>query len=233
MDELDRFAGFLAGRGTKWLEWFGTYSWRGADADCGIRARFRFHRTLAAALGPGAPAQAFPAVVGEILEWGGMQPLDDTDLEYTKKTMLLLQNPDDAAFAVDHEQVWGRRIASTSKVYAMSDPRRWTIYDSRVAAAVQVLVAAHLGDADLPPLLDFRQPPGRGGGGPITPNQRRRGFLRTSRVLRQATAMLDAAGVPRPAPAAGCPDDTGGWQVYHLEMALFMLGRNGGDLGDG
>lgn len=232
MDELDRFAGFLAGRGTKWLEWFGAYSWRGADADCGIRARFRLHRALTASLEPRAPAGAFPAAVGEILEWGGMRRLDDFDLDLTRATLTVLHTLGDDQFAVDHRQVFGRRIAATSKVYAMSDPRRWTIYDSRVGLAIQALVAAHLGDADLPERLDFRQPPARGDP-PITPAQARRGFLRASRVLRQTAALLDVAGVPRPACAVGCADDTGGWQVYHLEMALFMLGRNGGDLGDG
>lgn len=230
MDELDQFAAFLAGLGGNWQEWFASYSWQGADSDCGIRARFRLHRTLEAALQPGARAEAFQEVVGHILEWGGMKPLDDSDLRYTLATLSEFRLNGDERFALDSDLVWSNRIASTSKIYAMSDPRRWTIYDSRVGLAMRALATGYKEGARLPELLDFRVPPGRGGGGYITPNQARRGFLRTSRVLRQTAHQLNAAGVPRPAQALGCSEDTGGWQVYHLEMALFMLGRNDGDI---
>jgi len=117
----------------------------------------------------------------------------------------------------------GRRIASTSKVYAMVDPSRWAIYDSRVARALALLVA-YSGAVDVK-LTALPQPPGRvaGRAAPGFPTLQAAGtrqaalaFVYASWLIRGIAAELNVRAIASP---AGTP-----WTVMHVELALFTAG---------
>jgi hypothetical protein len=122
------------------------------------------------------------------------------------------------------DSVLGRRIAGTSKVYAMYAPHHWVIYDSRLARGLALLVAA--GPADRRrDLTDFPQPPGRDAGRGVAgfpgisvnaTSQAVLAFVYASWFARALAAELELGSVPRPA------NDR--WSPMHIEMALFEAG---------
>lgn len=112
----------------------------------------------------------------------------------------------------------------------MYDPEWWTIYDSRVAAALAKLVGRWRrteGGAGADHLLLFGLPAGRGGRrGDVesrfpmlaTPNQLRLNFIYASWLMRLIAAEVSVIESPIPG---------GNWAVVHVEMVLFMLGKEG------
>jgi hypothetical protein len=58
------------------------------------------------------------------------------------------------------DSIPGSRIATVSKVYAASDPERWVIYDSRVAAALAHLVRRYWNASGGEPLAGLLRFPG-------------------------------------------------------------------------
>lgn len=118
-------------------------------------------------------------------------------------------------------------VASVSKVYEMHDLGSWTIYDSRVATGLALLVQSwwdHLGGDELGDLLRFPCPLPRSGREPPagfprlrTPPQARLGFIYASWLCKALASRLNESfGPPLP--------DTR-WSPYHVEMVMWMLGK--------
>jgi hypothetical protein len=194
------------------------YEWNGADWRGGLDARAVMHSQLARAAGPSNLAD----VVAEIVSWGGLPPLSAKAIESVLGSLPVL----DQLATTDEPPaaLYADRIPAVSKVYAMYEPSRWVIYDSRVARGLALLVSEAVGSGSLPAALVFPQPPGRTGlrpeGFPVlgTEKQARLGFVYASWFAQDVAGQIELA----------CPDPAG-WDVRHVEMALFMLGRpNGG-----
>ncbi len=197
-----------------WVDLMTSYDWRGADWHAGLSARESMHRRLIAA----ATTPARSTVVAEIVDWGGLTPLPLPAVDRVLGSIPLLDLLA-ASGQAPPDDVYAKRIASVSKVYAMHSPSQWIIYDSRVARGLALLVLHLFGEEDLPLLLRFPQPPGRTGaparGLPAlgSDRQARRAFVYASWFSKEVAACI----------TGGCPDPRG-WDLRHVEMALFMLG---------
>jgi hypothetical protein len=172
------------------------------------------HRQLVEAAGPENLADA----VAKIVNWGSLPPLSPEAVERVLGSLPVLDQ-----LAITDEPpaaLYADRIPAVSKVYAMYELSRWVIYDSRVARGLALLVSEAVGSGSLPSALVFPQPRGRTGlrpnGFPMlgTEKQARLGFIYASWFAQDLADQID---LPCPNPA--------GWDVRHVEMVLFMLGR--------
>jgi hypothetical protein len=197
------------------LDWAGLlrrYQWNG-DWRAGISARRRFASLLHSA----ADHDRLLGVMDEIRSCGGLRPLGrDLSAEVARSLSIL-----DALAATDAappRDLCGTRIATTSKVYAMYDLRRWVIYDSRVAWALACLLRDWSRDTPGPP-ISFPQPQGRNGqlfpGAPASASARQSAlaFVYASWLCQAIATRIDGV----------CPD-AAGWSATHVEMALFTIG---------
>jgi len=181
--------------------------------------------------------------VNEIMKWGGMTPYSLSFAGDIRKALHVLQHE-------TQNSAWisgclanldtGGTIASMSKVYEMFDPQKWTIYDSRVACALACLVrrfwTANNKEVD-DDILRFPVP-GRKNKGWRRPqgfpavsggHQGSLAFVYASWLLRQVAEILRNNPTKYDAPPTvgqptKCSPLHANWQVYHLEMALWMLG---------
>ncbi len=190
------------------------YRWKG-DWRAGLTTR----RQLAGDLMSAGSSEAWQAAVDAITNWGGVPLLRGSALSLTRASLTSLDRLREGEVRRASD-IFGHRIATVSKVYAMHDLDRWTIYDSRVAWTLEAIKAVLIerGRVDEVP-APFHQPPGRTAPGfrgvprVRTDAHGRDSFLRGSELLYTI-----ARHVPQP-----CPDE-GGWRVVHLEMAAFALG---------
>lgn len=186
-------------------------------------------------------------LVNKILKWGGLGrfPFKDDEISEVKKSIKQLRN-----FEMDNFENWernlaGRRIASFSKVYEFYNPCQWTIYDSRVGRTLQYFVKKYfeqnLGQIEnSKDLLGFRCPnsPTRGpiSGNVIgytfaivnTPTQGRLGFLYASWLFKAISEKLNEGKIPLPIQVREILQERRlplEWQVYHVEMVMFMIGK--------
>lgn len=104
----------------------------------GINTRHNFHNRLVEAIPYGI--QQIQPIVDEIMTWGGMKKYPVTN-ELLQSFHIL------DALAMGNHTNWqnliGKRIASTSKIYEMYNPNCWSIYDSRVGNGLQFLVSLY------------------------------------------------------------------------------------------
>ena len=179
-----------------------------------------------------------------VVDWGHMKGYGLKFAPLIRKALDILRDEtEDATWALETtaDLDAGNRIAPISKVYHMFDPHRWIIYDSRVATALACLVRRFWNekgqevDAEL---LRFPCPPRRGerwsrpkgfpgcGGG----LQGSLGFVYASWLSRQVAEYLKGNSrfgtppiVETPFVRLSLQPD---WQVYHIEMVLWMLGKS-------
>jgi len=134
------------------------------------------------------------------------------------------------------------RIAAHSKIYETFEPNKWTIYDSRVAAALVCLVykyweqeeqaiASGVLQLPVPPrnLLGWQRPHPSEFPAVNNVHQASLAFVYASWLLRSVAEIL------RSRPQYGYPPTMEhaeryspldpNWQVYHVEMALWMMGN--------
>ena len=179
----------------------------------GIWARRRFESRLRSA----SDHDHLSTVMDEIRSWGGLRPLGPRLSGEIARSLPILDALATSEAAPPRE-LCGSRIATTSKVYAMYDLRRWVIYDSRVAWALASLLHRWSREAAEPPIR-FPQPPGR--------NARPFPEVPTLASARQgALAFVYASWLCQSIATtitAVCPDPTG-WSATHVEMALFTIG---------
>jgi hypothetical protein len=215
----------LGGR-TGWAAQLKAYRWRGKDWVWRINKAEELHAAF-------ERAHDAKAIEG-VLKFGGMWTRGCAVTPWTVRGGDALAGVDAGDWS-SWSSIPGTRIASVSKVYAAADPTRWTIYDSRVAAALTHLVRRHwnaVGGEDHPGLLRFPVPPHRPIRGERLPAEgfkkhypsptraphARLAFVYASWLSRCMLVRLNEVEAP--------PDPIGSWQPLHIEMALFTLGED-------
>ncbi|OGD52459.1 hypothetical protein A3K80_00040 [Candidatus Bathyarchaeota archaeon RBG_13_38_9] len=128
------------------------------------------------------------------------------------------------------------RVAARSKIFEMYVPTKWVIYDSRVANALACLTSKFTNNT--PDILSWPIPQGRGKnfsrapgyGGCHTKDQGSLGFIYASWLcytvadtLRSNVVNFGCPTFSYPAGTLSIPTNT--WQTYHVEMVLFMIGK--------
>lgn len=201
------------------------YKYRGGVADFqkGISTRLIFHEELRNALHT-SDLEALQSTIAKIMRWGGMKTYkrEPSDIINSFRILDSLENG-----YGEWKELIGNRIAATSKIYAMYAPRLWSIFDSRVGKAIQILVSLYQRDRNnTAEYLEFQCPPGRNreamNGFKLlsSPQQAILGFLYASWLFRAIAAGLNEKRIPLPEPL-----QNERWWVDHIEMVFFMIGR--------
>ena len=234
---------------TGWIAWFTNFGWgkclNGGPAwERGVVNRARYHDKLKSVLNNSD--NHLISVVNEIIvDWHGMGKDSSYPLKFApgiRKALHLLRNEiENSAWIpkqIDDLDTGGT-IASMSKIYQMIDPHKWTIYDSRVATGLACLVRrfwSGCGEENDSDLIRFcvpsRKIPGwkKPVGFPSCSGSRQGclGFIYASWLLRQVAEIMRSDskyGIPPTVEIQNTIQQLdGNWQVYHLEMALWMLG---------
>lgn len=220
-----------------WLEQLKSYQWppkKGKFKE-GINLRKHFNYIVNCAtnsIGRGLETFRY-GVCNAVAGWAGIpQQVSKEDcseifesINYLKSTI----NND----LIDCNKIFGRRIATTSKLYYFSDPLNWTIYDSRVALTLsQLAYCFKKGKGDIFDRLKdeiiFPVPP--------TQNRMRKHpfhadwneteasfwFVKASILLKVIAEFLNKKGFPSPQDIIS---SSGSWRLYHVEMVFFRLGE--------
>jgi hypothetical protein len=203
----------------------------------GIAYRQAFHFLVNQAFeASGSGAEEFrQGLCTAIAGWGGIGTIVDkrfaADIFSTVQYLQSLGESDH----IDLNKIHGERIATSSKVYYFSNPMLWTIYDSRIAHALNILekkYAAIFPDAatQLSERIQFSIPPNRKGRKnpelPWSENNAAAFFVKASLMLRLITSKLNSHKIPPPSQGIIA---SGTWDLYHVEMALFMFGQSQGE----
>jgi len=205
--------------GLSWRDLVERHSWRGGN----LRAALAYRRQLSAQLKRAQTLDEFSEAVTAITRWGGLPSFGADDIAAVASTLRALDDLDEGNLDAEG-RIFGRRIAAASKVYAMHDPARWIIYDSRVARALALIVVSCKGSLD-PGVTRFPQPPGRiiGRGvpgfqtlGAGSSRQAALVFVYSSWLSRKIAGRLNEIGEPNPAGDQ--------WSALHVELALFTAG---------
>lgn len=221
-----------------WLRHLEGYEWQRENRNyqAGIKVRKDFRSMIASAChssGPDADQQKHD-VCNDIAKWGGI--IKPVDLDLARKyfsTIQYLSNIRDSE-EIECRNISGRRIATASKIYSFSDPRAWTIYDSRLAFALNQLAFTFQRDRrsdfeQIQDMIKFLVPKSQGTtdrhcmfGEEWNDRDASLWFVRASLLLRQIAEALNGRSIPAP---EYCLDEADRWELYHVEMVLFMLGR--------
>jgi hypothetical protein len=204
-----------------WVAHLHTYRWKGVDWRGGLTQR----RDMALALRRATTPAELAAAVAAVPSWGDMRDLSADDLSAVVASFPVLDRLREGTGA-DWQAVHARRIAATSKVYAMRDLDSWTIYDSRVGFALARIIDRWWergSRQELPALLGLAVPPERGPRRSLPAGFARIGSTRQAGLafiyaswLVEAIAAQLAARDRRP--------DGDRWRLAHVEMALFVMG---------
>ncbi len=238
--DLESFARDLAfgPSAPDWLRLLRAYRWRGTDWTCGVLTRQRFRDewlNIQRTCGNNhAMPKLFRRWADEItFDWGGIHKrIEDVDLQRVWLDM--------RGASFDKPEFFGEAHVSIARLYAMSDPKEWANYDGRVARALQELTRQRfLRDAEIPVSFLFCAPlPDVVDDAPpefvdprfprIASGQEfRASFVKASALICTVAAILRHEGGQQPgavlAPGEKRGDDR--WQLWHIEMALFMLGK--------
>ena len=95
----------------------------------------------------------------EIRKWGGMiyEVTPPLALDF-KKSVIFLSTYNPATNCLFSSiPIYGKRIATASKIYYYSDPLRWTIYDSRVGFALHQLIFEYAKEKEVEPSSLFQE----------------------------------------------------------------------------
>jgi hypothetical protein len=204
--------------GSSWGELIERHRWRGRGWFEAIDTREQFHLALTRRAG-----RDVSATFDAIARWGGLQPFSADDRRSLEVSLDALDGLE-AGRPQSLDAIMGRRIAAASKIYAMYDPTRWVIYDSRVARALAMIVVNGPKARDRR-RTDFPQPPGRAPGRgvvgfPALAHGARRqavlGFLYASWFARAVAAELGRRRASK--------GPQGPWTAMHVELALFTAG---------
>jgi len=241
-------ANAICGR-TGWIAWFQTFGFNkcgsGPIWKRGVLNRAKYHKKLKGSLCNNNDHHLIRVVNEIIIKLHGMGAKSSCTLKDAPRIReaLNLLKSESGNLGWSPQKLYNlRRIAPMSKVYQMLDPHRWTIYDSRVATALACLVrrfwyvSGQEINSELMQFIYFCVPSRhnaqwsrpKGFHGCTTSRQACLAFIYASWLLRQVAEIMRSDskyGVP---PTINMqyaiqPLD-GNWQVYHLEMALWMLG---------
>jgi hypothetical protein len=175
----------------------------------------------------------------EIAVWGEMKDVpEQLAKEYRDSVIYLIRkNP---GIQTDFRQlpVCSKRIAMASKIYYYADPLQWTIYDSRVAYALHQLVHIYSQKRKIDPTtlfagLHLYLPQGKSHRGQqffegVSVDTKayikaRAAFIWASHLHRKITILLNTSPtIPKP---YYCVSGKQQWEIPHVEMVLFMIGK--------
>lgn len=232
---------------TGWLAHFQRYQFTTKELswEDGVKRRCDLHNKLVSSIGNN---RALISVANYIVvNWGGInkhyQHKDALPLSVALKR-LSNEESNPTLFAKSIDALFNftpaPRIPSHSKIYEIFEPDKWTIYDSRVSIALACLVHQYWKQKGMEVKSEYLRFPiaiGRGDRHPhpqnfpgvTTPNQCALAFIYASWLLRRIAEILRSDsrqyGIP---PTVGRNDIQplqGNWQVYHVEMALWMIGE--------
>ena len=220
--DLEAFARELAfgASAPDWLGLLRSYRWRGADWTGGVRTRMRFHQEwqeIQATFGAQKTLpRAFRRWADEITcDWAGLaEPIENAELQTAWEELRTGDCDKPAYFGTAHTAI--------AKLYAMADPKEWTNYDARLASALQALTAKRYPQsAQIPPVFQFAMP------GAVTAEAFRASFAKASALVCTIAAILRHEGSEQPGAVLNPGEKRGDdrWQLWHIEMALFMLGQ--------
>lgn len=225
-----------------WLEHLTSYKWKGINFREGIDIRKSFSNIVkCAANSSGLGSELFRwGVCNTIAGWAGINhQVTQEDSKSIFESVDYL-NTGASADLIDCNKIFEKRIATSSKVYYFSDLRKWTIYDARVSFALhQFACLLKNENADvferLKSRIVFPVPPTQG-----NPDERkniieasvREGygvwFVKASILLKAIANYLNKKNFEVPSERISTSDL---WEVYHVEMVLFMLGNKKWDIG--
>jgi hypothetical protein len=203
-----------------WANRLKRYSFREQDYRAGKEVRLQFNKAFSYC----SSSRELHTVASEILEWGGMKPLNNSMKNDLQSSLSLLTSL--AKGESDNiNQLCVERLASITKIYEMWDLNNWVIYDSYCVRGLQWLISncwqsmAHSQNEDL---LRLPWPPGRVGS-PVSgfpraadgaPKQKRLGFIYGSWLCEGIAEYLNRV----------CGNDLR-WRPYHIEMLAFQIGH--------
>lgn len=231
-----------------WMSHLLSYEWNGTKAGQAFKARRVKKAKLRAAL------QCPPKVdqlgglrrlFRGILEWGRMREFSDDEalpayqdwaMKIATGICELRRTENSPLIPVDLAKIESTRMPAVSKFYAFDGFEYWTIYDSRVSAALGWLLDGHLaGNIPGRPkgLIYFPVSPGRARDWEApdrlptlgTAKQSGLAFLYASWLFREIARRLRELPSASLAEEGSIPKDLQEWQVLHVEMVFFMLGR--------
>ena len=220
-----------------WLYQLKSYKWppKKGDYKEGINLRKHFsYIANCAENSTGLGAETFRyGVCNAVAGWAGIpQPVSKEDcskifesINYLKGTI----NND----LIDCNKIFGRRIATSSKLYYFSDPLNWTIYDSRVALTLSQLAYYFKKEKDdifdrLKDNIIFPMPPTQSTmrKHPFNVNwneaEASLWFVRASILLKAIAEFLNKECFPSPQDVISSSDS---WRLYHVEMVFFRIGE--------
>ena len=181
----------IAGR-RGYLSHLHSYCWQGDDWKMGVKKRCAMSDELRKA----DSALHLLKAANNILTWGGItKELSLTQITEIRSSFSILDGLAQRGTG-RWKAIFGNRLASVSKVYEMHDLKSWTIYDSRVATGLALLVQSwweHLGKEKLDDLLRFPCPPSRRSGW-----EPPAGFPRLGSSGQARLAFIYRAGYARP-----------------------------------
>jgi hypothetical protein len=233
VDEIQTF------NGKGWQGLIQSYKWPSAKCgfEEGIAYRRAFHFLVNQASetsGIGAK-EYWQGLCTAIAGWGGIDAIVDERLAADIfSTVQYLQSIGESDH-IDLNKIHGERIATSSKVYYFSNPLLWTIYDSRIAYALNMLAKKYAkvfpnAATKLSESIHFSIPPNRKSRKnpelPWSDNNAASFFVRASILLRSIASKLNSNKIPPPSQGIIA---SGTWDLYHVEMALFMFGQSYGE----
>ena len=119
-----------------WINTLKRYSFRDQDYRTGEKVRLQFNESFSCC----ASSEELHVVAGEILEWGGMKPLNDKMKNELHSSLSLL-----TCLAKNRSNninpLCVERLASITKLYEMWDLDNWIIYDSYCVRGLQWIIS--------------------------------------------------------------------------------------------
>ena len=236
---------------TGWVKHFEQYNFTGEKTwDMGVKYRRDFHGELHGILNSNTgSSQDIVYTANRIVkDWGhinkGYKAKDGAGI--LEALEVLCSETTDPNWDEKIDKLFNftpsHRVASHSKIYEMFEPSQWSIYDSRVAIALACLVHQYWQEKRLQPGLDpdyirfpiaigrdLRHPYADAFPSLGSRHQSAMAFIYASWLLRRVAEIIRSSpaeyGYP---PTKQCsntydPLDSN-WQVYHIEMALWMMG---------
>lgn len=215
------------------------YSWRQGDLKEGIEIRRKI-RDCFEKCRKGDINQKKAVADFIVTGWGGIKPLETIEVEQIFKNCEAMHcavhnrlkgalneriDPNIFLYGVNSSII--DRIASASKIYYFSDFYSWTIYDGRTAAAMHYYLEEFKKQFNTTIGTEFPCVASRSD--PNLPNKiPPRDYIFTSWILRMIAEELERTN---PLPKNNeefyiDPDKEKRWYLYHVEMALFMIGED-------
>ncbi|MCD6521433.1 hypothetical protein J7K56_01495 [Candidatus Calescamantes bacterium] len=217
-----------------WTEQLKAYDWppHKGDVEAGVKVRRNFSYLVNCALeAEGRGKELFRVgICNAVAGWAGLKAVAQEECYQIFSTINYLKHlPDDAP--IDCSQIYGRRIALSSKLYCFSDLKKWTIYDSRVAFSLSQFVSKFREDHkdifdEIWENIKFPIPPTRMQryhplNVPWKEGEASLWFVRASLLLREIANILNSRGTKLPEEIVPFSKT---WEVYLVEMVFFTLG---------